>query len=57
MKRLVLAALVASSCGCASAPIPPTYTEVELQAICERQGSVWHPDDLMGGVCEAPGRL
>lgn len=39
--------------GCSSMPIPPTYTQEELKAICERQGSGWwHPDNLTGGFCE-----
>lgn len=38
--------------GCSSLPIPPTYTQDELKAICERHGGWWHPDDLMGGYCE-----
>jgi hypothetical protein len=39
--------------GCAATPIPPTYTQEELKAQCERQGSGWwHPDDLTGGYCE-----
>jgi len=38
--------------GCSSVPIPPTYTQDELKAICERNGGRWHPDDLMGGFCE-----
>ena len=32
--------------------IPPTYTQAELKAICERRGGWWHDDDLMGGFCE-----
>jgi hypothetical protein len=38
--------------GCSSVPIPPTYTQDELKAICERHGGWWHPDELMGGFCE-----
>ena len=38
--------------GCGGVPIPPTYTQNELKAICERHGGWWHPDDLMGGTCE-----
>ncbi len=55
--RLVLAAgaitlilwLVA---GCTTTPIPPTYTQQEVKAICERNHGWWHPDDLVGGLCE-----
>jgi hypothetical protein len=39
--------------GCSSMPIPPTYTQEELKAQCERQGSGWwHPDGSAGGFCE-----
>jgi len=39
--------------GCSSVPIPPTSTQEELKARCERQGSGWwHPDELTGGFCE-----
>jgi hypothetical protein len=38
--------------GCRSTPIPPTYTQEELKAICARQGGWWRPDDLAGGYCE-----
>ncbi len=37
---------------CTSVPIPPTYTQDELKAICERHGGWWHPDSLAGGHCE-----
>jgi len=43
--------------GCATAPIPPTYTQDELKAICERHGGWWHPDDQVGGFCEQDSRL
>jgi hypothetical protein len=38
--------------GCSTVPIPPTYTQAELKAICERRGGWWHDDNLMGGFCE-----
>jgi hypothetical protein len=39
---------------CSSMPVPPTYTQEELAAICERQGrGWWHSDNLTGGFCEA----
>jgi hypothetical protein len=41
--------------GCSATPIPPTYTQDELRAICERERGWWHPDDLMGGYCEYRG--
>ena len=40
--------------GCTTVPIPPTYTQQELKATCERHGGAWHDDDLMGGFCEKP---
>jgi hypothetical protein len=60
-RRLALIALVNAVVvltGCGTVPIPPTYTQAELQAICERQGGWWHEDRLMGGYCEyqAPGQ-
>ena len=50
---VLLCSVFAALTGCSSVPIPPTYTQEELKARCERQGSgVWHQDDLMGGFCE-----
>lgn len=43
--------------GCSSVPIPPTYTQDELKAICERHGGWWHPDELVGGFCEQDSRV
>ncbi len=37
--------------GCATTPIPPTYTQEELKAICQRHGACG-TDDLTGGFCE-----
>ena len=48
---LVLVAITILAGG-SSVPIPPTYTQDELKAICERHGGWWHPDELMGGYCE-----
>ena len=42
--------------GCHGAPIPPTYTQDELRATCERQRGWWHPDGLIGGHCEYDSR-
>jgi hypothetical protein len=51
--RVVLIAIAAiGGAGCASGPIPPTYTQAELQAECARHGGWWHADDLIGGFCE-----
>ncbi len=47
-----LSAAAAILAGCASAPIPPTYSEQELKGMCERQNGCWHRDDLRGGFCE-----
>lgn len=43
--------------GCATTRIPPTYTQDELKAICERHGAWWHPDDLRGGRCDHDSHL
>jgi len=57
VKRMLGGALLGAAlggivAGCSSVPIPPTYTQPELRAICERRGGWWHDDDLMGGFCE-----
>ena len=49
---LLGAAVCGMVAGCSSVPFPPTYTQAELRAICERHGGWWHDDDLMGGFCE-----
>lgn len=51
-RTTVVLVAVAILAGCSSVPIPPTYTQDELKAICERHGGWWRPDDLMGGFCE-----
>lgn len=43
--------------GCATTPIPPTYTQDELEAICERHGARWRPDVLMGAYREHDSHL
>jgi hypothetical protein len=57
MTRVILAVLIALPLGCTGVPIQPTYTQQELRATCDRQGGRWHPDGLIGGYCEQPGRL
>ena len=54
MSRAVMLLVVATTilAGCSSVPIPPTYTQDELKAICQRHSGWWHPDELMGGFCE-----
>ena len=50
---IVSAGAVACLAGCLTgAPIPPTYTQDELKATCERNGFRWYRDDLTGGFCE-----
>ncbi len=51
---LLLAAVVT---GCATAQNPPSHTEVELKAACERQGGWWRANLLLdnGGLCENQG--
>jgi hypothetical protein len=41
--------------GCSSVPIPPTYTQEELGAECERHRGWWRADDLVGGYCDFRG--
>lgn len=47
--------LGAGLCGlfaaCSTVPIPPTYTEAELKATCERRGGWWR-GGLIPGYCE-----
>jgi hypothetical protein len=40
--------------SCSSVAYPPTYTEAELKAICERRGGWWR-GDLIPGYCEYQG--
>jgi hypothetical protein len=40
------------SCAITNTAIPPTYTQDELRAECERHGWRWYPDELVGGFCE-----
>lgn len=50
---IVSVGAAAGLAGCITgSPIPPTYTQDELKAICERNGFRWYPDDLTGGFCE-----
>jgi hypothetical protein len=50
---LVLA--VTTLVGCTGVPIPPTYTQEELKAECDRHRGWWRPDDLRGGYCDFRG--
>src|SRR5258705_13386052 len=43
---------VAILAGCASVGLPPTYTQDELKAECDRHRGWWRPDDLRGGHCD-----
>ena len=51
---LILGAVVP---GCATTQNPPTYTQADLKAACERQGGWWRPNLLLdkGGLCENQG--
>jgi hypothetical protein len=52
--RVAFLSAGAAAClaGCVTgAPIPPTYTQDELKATCERNGFRWYRDDLEGGFC------
>ena len=50
---LAVALLGAGMCGLFSAcsTVPPTYTDAELQAQCERRGGWWR-GSLIPGYCE-----
>ncbi len=37
--------------GCATAPIPPTYTQEERRATCLRTNGCWRAN-LLDGYCE-----
>jgi hypothetical protein len=55
-RRLVAGVLLAAVAGvllagCSGVVYPPTYTQDELQAICERRGGWWR-GDLIPGYCE-----
>jgi hypothetical protein len=58
--RRVLAGVVLGAClcglfaACSTVPIPPTYTEAELKAMCERRGGWWR-GSLIPGYCEFQG--
>lgn len=55
---LFSAGLTACMIACATTtPLPPTYTQTELKAMCERRGGWWHPNDLVGGYCEYDSKL
>ncbi len=43
-----------SLAGCATgqAPIPPTYTQDELRAECDRHHGWWRPGGVREGFCE-----
>jgi hypothetical protein len=50
---LILGAVV-TGCAAANPPSPPSYTQAELKAACERQGGWWRANLLLdnGGLCE-----
>jgi hypothetical protein len=50
-RAVLLGLAVTILAGCNSVPIPPTYTQDELKAICERNNGWSHTDDLIGGDC------
>src|SRR5215469_958529 len=51
---ILLAASCALVAGCSATAYPPTYTQAELKAICERRGGWWR-GDLIPGYCEYQG--
>jgi hypothetical protein len=53
---LITAAVAGSLVACTGVtPIPPTYTQEELKAECDRRRGWWRPDDLRGGYCDFRG--
>ena len=50
-----LVSMVVLLAGCSSVAIPPTYTQAELKAECDRRRGWWRPDDLIGGYCDFRG--
>jgi hypothetical protein len=56
VRTLLLGAALAAAAGgllagCASLQQGPTYTDAELQAMCERRGGWWR-GNLIPGYCE-----
>ena len=55
LRTLTGVLLGAVVCGvltaCSMVPHPPTYTDAELQAMCERRGGWWR-GNLIPGFCE-----
>jgi hypothetical protein len=48
---LVIVGLSGLLAACSTVPIPPTYTDAELKASCERRGGWWR-GELIRGYCE-----
>lgn len=48
---LVVAGACGLLAGCSTVAYPPTYTQAELKAICERRGGWWR-GDLIPDYCE-----
>jgi hypothetical protein len=49
---MLCVAAILTGCGAA---LPPTYTQDELKAECDRHRGWWRPDDLRGGFCDFRG--
>jgi hypothetical protein len=55
--RWLVAGVLIAACagvllgGCSGVAYPPTYTEAELKAMCERRGGWWR-GQLIPGYCE-----
>jgi len=59
VKRILVGVVLGAGLGalptaCTSVPHGPTYTDAELQAICEREGGWWR-GGLVSGYCESAG--
>jgi hypothetical protein len=60
-RRSVTSLLLASAAGlllgaCSSVAYPPTYSQAELRAMCERRGGWWR-GDLIANYCEFQGAM
>ena len=60
-RRLVASVLLAFAAGlllgaCSSVAYPPTYSQDELKAMCQRRGGWWR-GDLIPNYCEFQGAM
>jgi hypothetical protein len=48
----LLTLLALAGCATGPAPIPPTYTQDEFRAQCQRHHGWWRPGGVRDGFCE-----